>query len=48
MKTRWSQNFLTDANIARKCVDALRLQTDDAVLEIGPGKGMLTRILAER
>lgn len=41
------QNFLTDANILRKIVDAAQLSPDDLVLEIGPGVGALTVALAE-
>lgn len=40
------QNFLVDANIQRKIVDALAPGPDDEILEIGPGQGALTRHLA--
>ena len=40
------QNFLVDDNIQRKIVDALGASDVDEVLEIGPGKGALTRHLA--
>lgn len=42
------QNFLVDGNLQRKIVAALDLQPGDQVLEIGPGKGALTRHLAGR
>jgi 16S rRNA (adenine1518-N6/adenine1519-N6)-dimethyltransferase len=42
------QNFLNDPNIARKIVDSLEAAPDDAVVEIGPGTGALTGLLAER
>lgn len=42
------QNFLVDRNIAFKIVDAAALQRGDPVVEIGPGAGALTAILAER
>ena len=48
MRPKWSQNFLVDAHIANRCVDSLELEPADPVLEIGPGRGVLTRILAER
>ena len=48
MRVKWSQNFLIDKNIARKCADALEICEQDAVLEIGPGKGVLTEILLEK
>jgi 16S rRNA (adenine1518-N6/adenine1519-N6)-dimethyltransferase len=47
-KRSLGQNFLTDANIARKIVDALDIQPGDNVLEIGPGRGALTRHILER
>lgn len=40
------QNFLRDGNIARKIVAAINPQSDDALLEIGPGEGALTRYIA--
>ena len=45
-KKSLGQNFLVDANIQRKIVDALGASADDEVLEIGPGRGALTRHLA--
>jgi 16S rRNA (adenine1518-N6/adenine1519-N6)-dimethyltransferase len=45
-KKSLGQHFLTDKNIARKIVDSLTFSGD--VLEIGPGKGILTDFLLER
>ncbi len=42
------QNFLVDANIARKIVDLAGVEAGDRVLEIGPGLGSLTLALAAR
>jgi 16S rRNA (adenine1518-N6/adenine1519-N6)-dimethyltransferase len=42
------QHFLVDENILRVIGRLAELQTDDVVLEIGPGRGVLTRFLAER
>ena len=42
------QNFLTDQNIVRKILAAAALQPADQVLEVGPGRGALTALLAER
>jgi 16S rRNA (adenine1518-N6/adenine1519-N6)-dimethyltransferase len=42
------QNFLRDMNIARKIVDAITPAADETVLEIGPGEGVLTALLAPR
>lgn len=40
------QNFLSDPASLEKIVHAAQIQPDDAVLEIGPGLGSLTRYLA--
>ncbi|CCO08579.1 16S rRNA (adenine(1518)-N(6)/adenine(1519)-N(6))-dimethyltransferase RsmA [Desulforamulus hydrothermalis] len=40
------QNFLLDANIIEKIVQAAELSREDLVFEIGPGLGTLTRRLA--
>jgi 16S rRNA (adenine1518-N6/adenine1519-N6)-dimethyltransferase len=45
-KRSLGQNFLVDGNLQRKIVEAFGPQPDDDVLEIGPGKGALTRHLA--
>lgn len=42
------QNFLIDRNIANLIVDAAEIGPEDAVLEVGPGLGALTRALAAR
>ena len=42
------QHFLTDRRILGRIADALRLEGHETVLEIGPGRGALTDILAER
>jgi 16S rRNA (adenine1518-N6/adenine1519-N6)-dimethyltransferase len=47
-KRSLGQNFLIDANIQRRIVDALEPGPDDEVMEIGPGVGALTRHLAGR
>jgi 16S rRNA (adenine1518-N6/adenine1519-N6)-dimethyltransferase len=39
------QNFLTDLSIAPEIVQLAGISPDDAVLEIGPGKGVLTQYL---
>lgn len=40
------QTFLTDANIVAKIIGFAELTGDDAVVEIGPGAGAVTRALA--
>ena len=42
------QHFLRDVRFAERAVDAAQLRPDDVVLEVGPGKGVLTRLLAPR
>jgi 16S rRNA (adenine1518-N6/adenine1519-N6)-dimethyltransferase len=42
------QHFLADAAIAGQIVDAAALTPRDTVLEIGPGRGFLTRRLVEQ
>jgi 16S rRNA (adenine1518-N6/adenine1519-N6)-dimethyltransferase len=45
-KKRLGQHFLNDPNTAR--VIARGVEEDDIILEIGPGRGALTTVLAER
>lgn len=47
-KRSLGQNFLVDANLQRKIVEAVGAGPDDEVLEVGPGKGALTRHLVDR
>ncbi len=47
-KKRLGQNFLHDPAIAARIVEAASLAPDAAVVELGAGKGILTRPLAER
>ena len=42
------QNFLIDRRIVSRILSAADLTPDDNVLEVGPGRGILTRPLAER
>lgn len=46
-KKHFSQNFLYDPAIARKIVRAADLAAGQAVIELGAGKGILTRPLAD-
>lgn len=41
------QNFLTDINIAQAMVESLEIAAGDDVIEIGPGLGALTDLLAK-
>ena len=47
-KKRFGQNFLHDRGTAAKIVEAARVAPGDAVVELGPGRGVLTRLLVER
>ncbi|PKM51111.1 MAG: 16S rRNA (adenine(1518)-N(6)/adenine(1519)-N(6))-dimethyltransferase [Firmicutes bacterium HGW-Firmicutes-7] len=47
IQKRFGQNFLIDLNILEKIVQGAELTEDDVVIEIGPGIGSLTQVLAE-
>ena len=47
-KKKFGQNFLIDAHVLNKIMDAADVKPDDFVLEIGPGIGTMTQYLAER
>lgn len=47
MQKKYGQNFLIDANILTKIVEAAQITKEDTVLEIGPGIGTMTQYLAE-
>jgi 16S rRNA (adenine1518-N6/adenine1519-N6)-dimethyltransferase len=47
-KKSLGQNFLFDENVLARIAAAAALTKEDAVLEIGPGLGALTRVLLER
>lgn len=44
-KKHLGQHFLKDQNIAKRIADSLKAEEYDAVLEIGPGTGVLTQFL---
>lgn len=44
-KKSLGQNFLVDENIARKIIHHVAATPDDAIVEIGPGFGVLTKYL---
>lgn len=47
-KKSLGQNFLVNPHVQEKIIAACELTREDVVLEIGPGKGALTRPLADR
>ena len=44
-KKSLGQNFLIDNNIIKKIVEEINVTNDDLIIEIGPGKGALTKQL---
>jgi 16S rRNA (adenine1518-N6/adenine1519-N6)-dimethyltransferase len=48
MKRPFGQNFLFDKNILNKIVSSSGVTGTDTVVEIGPGLGTLTRVLAQK
>ncbi len=47
-RKRFGQHFLHDADVIRRIVDAIAPAPGQAIVEIGPGQGALTRPLLER
>lgn len=47
-KKSMGQNFLTDRNVLARIVEAVDPRPDDRILEVGPGQGALTGLLADR
>lgn len=47
-RRKLGQNFLFDPSILKRIVEASGVGPGDTVVEIGPGKGTLTKILLER
>ena len=41
-KKKYGQNFLIDINIINNIIDSVSINSDDTIIEIGPGKGYLT------
>ncbi len=48
IRQKYGQHFLSDHSIARRIVEAAAIDIGDTVMEIGPGKGVLTDMLAAR
>lgn len=46
-RPKLGQHFLKDVRYAQRAVEAAALTKEDTVLEVGPGKGVLTRLLAQ-
>ncbi len=48
MGRRWGQHFLQDRSVVERILEAAAPGSEDRILEIGPGPGVLTRPLAQR
>ena len=44
-RKKWGQNFLIDSNIVKKIYRTIEPIDSDNILEIGPGEGVLTKII---
>ena len=47
MGARYGQHFLIDQSVIEAELSLAQLHPDDVVLEVGPGKGALTKRLAD-
>lgn len=47
-RKKWGQHLLTDPRLLNAIADAAQVTREDTILEIGPGLGHLTRVLAAR
>ncbi len=47
-KKALGQNFLVDGNVIDNIIKAANVGADENVLEVGPGRGALTALLAEK
>lgn len=47
-KKKYGQNFLIDLHVLNKIIRAADITKDDVVIEVGPGIGSLTQMLAEK
>ena len=47
MKRKWGQHFLVRERYVQRMIELAGVQAGDKVLEIGPGRGVLTRALLE-
>jgi len=47
-KKKFGQNFLIDYKVLANIIDSAELSSNDIVVEIGPGKGFLTKAILDR
>ena len=43
LKKKYGQNFLIDNNIIKQIINAAEINSNDIIIEIGPGIGVLTQ-----
>jgi len=46
-RRRFGQNFLVDRNVVDRIIASVNPQTDETIIEIGPGRGALTKRLVQ-
>ena len=47
-KKKYGQNFLCDNNIVKKIVDSSGIDNNTLVIEIGPGQGVMSKLIIPR
>ena len=47
-KKKFGQNFLIDYKVLANIIDSAELSSNDIVVEIGPGKGFLTKAILDK
>ena len=47
-KKKFGQNFLKDYKVLMNIINSAELKSSDYVVEIGPGKGFLTKAIVEK
>ena len=47
-KKRYGQNFLIDSYYINRIIETINVFSNDLIIEIGPGKGALTKLLKEK
>ena len=48
MKKKFGQNFLTNQTVVKKIIEASNINSNDDILEIGPGDGVLTKEIIKK
>jgi len=48
MGAKWGQHFLVQESVVNQILEFAQVQENDSILEIGPGRGILTYALLER